>query len=216
MSKKKTHAQEADPAPPEDGNAESGDETFKVDDRRHWQQEEAPDGDEGVDAAPAKPSVLDEYRLRAEAAEGKLLEYIEAFKRHQADHEQARERLARDVDRKVDLKFGELLGDLLETLDDLDLSLEHVRGVEEAEPLARGVAMARDRFLATLQKHGVERISPEGVPFDPNEAEAMRVDPVDSDAADQRVTATLKPGYKLGDRVIRAAKVAVGRYKPPA
>lgn len=216
MSKKRTQEQESESALPDNGNAESGDETFKVDDRRHWQREETPDGDEPVDAAPARPSVLDEYRLRAEAAEGKLLEYIEAFKRSQADHEQVRERLARDVDRKVELKFGELLGDLLETLDDLDLSLEHVQGVEEAEPLAQGVAMARDRFLAALQKHGVEKISPEGVPFDPNEAEALRVDPVDSDAADQRVTATLKPGYKLGDRVIRAAKVAVGRYKPPA
>ena len=215
MSKKKTHEQEHQPASSEEGNAESGDPAFKVDDRRHWQQEGTPDGDEPVDVAPAKPSVLDEYRQRAEAAERKLLDYIEAFKRHQVDHEQVRERLARDVDRKVDLKFGELLGELLETLDDLDLSLEHMQGVREAEPLVQGVAMARDRFLTTLQKHGVERISPEGVPFDPNEAEAMRVDPVDSDAADQHVTATLKPGYKLGDRVIRAAKVAVGRYKRP-
>jgi molecular chaperone GrpE len=216
MSKKQTHDHE--PAPSERGNAESGDEEFKVDDRRHWQQEGMPDGDEpaeGVEVAPARPSVLDEYRQRAEAAERKLLDYIEAFKRHQADHEQVRERLARDVDRKVDLKFGELLGELLETVDDLDLSLEHMQGVREAEPLAQGVAMARDRFLTTLQKYGVERISPEGVPFDPNEAEAMRVDPVDSDAADQHVTETLKPGYKLGDRVIRAAKVAVGRYKRP-
>jgi len=218
MSKKKTREREPEPAPPQNGDTESGDETFKVDDRRHWQQEEAPEGDqaaEAVEVAPAKPSVLDEYRERAETAERKLLEYIEAFKRHQADHEQLRERLARDVDRRVDLKFGELLGELLETLDDLDLSLEHVQGVSEAEPLAQGVAMARDRFLTTLQKHGVEKISPEGMAFDPNEAEAIRVDPVDSDADDQLVTETVKPGYKLGDRVIRAAKVAVGRYRRP-
>jgi molecular chaperone GrpE len=123
-----------------------------------------------------------------------------------------RGRLARDVDRKVDLKFGELLGELLVTLDDLDLSLAHVRGVSEAEPLAQGVAMARDRFLATLESHGVEKIAPDGKPFDPNEAEAMRVDPVATAEADNAVTETLKPGYRLGDRVIRAAQVAVGRY----
>ena len=194
------------------GNGEdSNDQEFKVDDRRHWQQDEA-EQDENAEAAPAQPSILDEFRQRAEQAEQKLLEYIEAFKRHQADQDKVRERLTRDVDRKVDLKFGSLVGQLLETLDDLDLSLDHVRGVPGAEPLARGVVMARDRFLAALEKHGVERFSPEGQRFDPNESEALRVDPVDSAKDDQVVTETLKPGYKLGDRVIRAAKVAVGRH----
>jgi molecular chaperone GrpE len=213
MKNKKTIGQEAEPVPAGGGKGENDREEFKVEDRRHWQQEEAVDEAEATAVEPARPSVLDEYRQRAEDAEQKLLEYIDAFKLHQADQEQTRVRLARDVDRRVDLKFGELVGDLLETLDDLDLSLEHVQGVPEAELLARGVAMARDRFLATLQKHGIERISPEGTPFDPNDAEAVRVDPVDSTEADQQVTETLKPGYKLGDRVIRAAKVAVGRHK---
>jgi molecular chaperone GrpE len=87
-----------------------------------------------------------------------------------------------------------------------------VSDVPEARPLAEGVMMARDRFLTILLKHGVERISPEGQPFDPNESEALRVDPVDSKDRDQTVTETLKPGYRLGARVIRAAQVAVGRY----
>jgi len=202
--------QDSEPAA---GHGETDAEEFKVDDRRHWQQDDEADEDGATEVEPARPTVLDEYRLRAEDAERKLLEYIEAFKRHQADQEQVRARLARDVDRRVDLKFGELVGDLLQTLDDLDLSLEHVRDVPEAEPLATGVSMARDRFLATLQQRGVERISPEGKPFDPNEAEAMRVDPVDTAEADQVVTETLQKGYRLGDRVLRAAKVAVGRYR---
>jgi molecular chaperone GrpE len=117
------------------------------------------------------------------------------------------------VERRVDLRFGDLLDELLVTVDDLDLSLDHVQDVAEAEPLARGVAMARDRFLATLAKHGVERISPEGEAFDPNDSEAVRVDPVDDREADNVVTETIRPGYKLGDRVIRAARVAVGRFK---
>ena len=165
---------------------------------------------------PARPSVLDEYRLRAEEAERKLLEYIEAFKRHQTDQDQVRQRLTRDVERKVELQFGGLVGELLVTVDDLDLSLRHVSEIPEARPLAEGVTMARDRFLSILQKHGVERISPEGQPFDPNEAEALRVDPVESKKRDQTVTETLKPGYRLGDRVSRAAQVAVGRYTPPS
>lgn len=193
-------------------NGEEAEDDFKVEDRRHWQQEDDAETDP---VEPPRPSVLDEFRQRAEQAENKLLEYIEAFKRHRADQEQLRERLARDVDRKTDLRFGDLVTQLLDTVDDLDLSLEHVRGVAGAEPLAEGVGMARDRFLAVLQKHGVERVSPDGETFDPNTAEALRIDPVDTIARDSTVTETLKPGYKLGDRVIRAAKVAVGRYQKP-
>ena len=213
MSEEKIFDREQGPAPDGDGE-QSGDEEFRVEDKRHWQQDEEEAEAEGnAEVEPARPSILDEFRERAEQAEQKLTEYIEAFKRHKADQDNVRVRLTRDVERKVDLKFGDLVGDLLETLDNLDLSLEHVRGVPGAEPLAEGVVMARDRFLATLEKHGVERFSPEGQPFDPNEAEAVRVDPVDSADDDHVVTETLKPGYKLRDRVIRAAKVAVGQHK---
>jgi len=202
MSDEKTF--EEDPSVEDDGD------DFTVADRRHWKVEDGEEPDANVE--PAKPSVLDEYRLRAEEAERKLLEYIEAFKRHQNDQDQVRQRLTRDVERKVELQFGGLVGELLVTVDDLDLSLRHVSDVPEARPLAEGVMMTRDRFLAILLKHGVERISPEGQPFDPNESEALRVDPVDSKERDQTVTETLKPGYRLGARVIRAAQVAVGRY----
>ena len=183
---------------------------FKVQDRRHWQQND--DLEAADEVEPAKPSYLEAYRERAEAAENKLQEYIEAFKNHEAEQEQVRTRLSRDVDRKVELMFGELLGELLRTVDDLDLSLSHIANVPEAGPLAKGVAMARDRFLATLARHGVQQVSCEGQPFDPNEAEALRVDSVDSADRDGVVTEILQPGYKLGERMIRPAKVAVGRY----
>ena len=73
-----------------------------------------------------------------------------------------------------------------------------------------GVTLVRDRFLATLERNGVERIDPAGEEFDPNVAEALRVDPVDSPDLDGKVTLVLRPGYRLGERVLRAAQVAVG------
>ena len=195
------------------GNGESeGDETFTVKDRRHWQTEEA-EADEETAVEPARPSIIDEYRERAEAAEAKLQEYIEAFKKFRSEQEQVRGRLARDVDRKVDLRFGDLVTELLEAMDDLDLALEHVRDVPEAEPLARGVGLARRRFLGALERNGVTPLEPTGNEFDPTEAEAMRMDPVDSPEQDGHVTEVLRAGYRLGDRVIRAARVAVGKLE---
>ena len=185
---------------------------FKVEDRRHTAYDEEAGATADAEVGPRKPTVIDEYRRRTETAEAKLQEYIDAFKTHQREQDDVRTRLERDVDRKVELKFGRMAGELLETLDVLDLSLSHMRDVPEAEPLLDGVTMARDGFLATLERHGIEKIAPEGAAFDPNEAEAVRVDPVDGPEADGMVTATLQPGYRLGDFVIRAARVAVGRF----
>ena len=96
-------------------------------------------------------------------------------------------------------------------MDDLDLALSHVADVAEAKELARGVELVRDRFLAILQEHGVEKLDPSGNPFDPNTSEAIGVEPVEEDSMDGLVTRTYHPGYRLGDRVIRPARVAVGK-----
>lgn len=215
MSRDKTTAPKPAGRGPGDGETPAEDSEIKVEDKRHWQQDGADAGDDDEPVEPAQPTVVEGYKLRAEQAERKLQEYIEAFKSHQAEQDQVRARLARDVDRRVELQFGELLTQLVATVDDLDLSLSHVREVAEARPLAKGVAMARDRFLKALERSGVERISPQGRPFDPNEAEAMRVDPIDSPEQNDMVTETLRPGYRLGKRVIRPAQVAVGRHTPP-
>lgn len=190
-------------------NGQEDAEEFKVDDRRHWV---SPDDEPARDVTPRSPSMIDEYRERTEAAENKLQEYIEAFKGFKKEQEDFRERLNRDVDRRVDLQFGGLVEELLEAMDNLDLALEHVADVPAAEPLARGVELARRRFLEALERHGVEKVDPSGEEFDPNEAEAMRVDPVNEPAMSGKVTDVLRPGYRLGDRVIRPARVAVGRH----
>lgn len=195
---------------------DSADKDFKVEDRRHWADGALEDAeDASPPAEPARPTVIDEYRRRAESAEQKLQDYIEAFKTFREEQDNARVRRDRDIDRAIELKFGELVGELLESMDNLDLALEHASGVPEAEPLARGVELARNRFLSALERNGVEKIEPNGSPFDPRESEAMRVDPVDDEARDGAVTETMQAGYKLGELVIRPARVAVGRYKKP-
>jgi len=186
-------------------------DTFKVEDRRHWAIEDEQEQDEAA-AEPARPTVLDEYRQRAEDAERKLQEYIEAFKGFKQEQDAFRERLRKDVERRVELRFGELVGTLLESLDNLDLALSHARELSGAESLTEGLALARDRFLAALEQHGVEQVVPGPGEFDPNDAEAVRVDPVDVRERDGCVTETLRPGYRLGDLVVRPARVAVGRF----
>ena len=189
---------------------DDSDSAFKVKDRRHWAREDR-DDDEADDSSSTRPTIIEEYDERARAAEARLQEYIAAFKEAQAEHDAFRERLGRDVDRRVALQFGELISELLLSVDDLELALHHAEQVPEAKPLADGVALARDRFLAALEKRGVEKLDPAGDEFDPNTSEALRVDPVDDPDRDGKVTETLRPGYRLGDHVVRPARVAVGR-----
>ena len=108
-------------------------------------------------------------------------------------------------------KDGEIVAELLKSIDDLDLALAHCGDGDAVQNLANGVRMVRDKFLETLLAHGVQRMEPDGETFDPNTAEAIRVDPVEDEEMNGKVTATLRPGYRLGDRIIRAAQVAVGR-----
>jgi molecular chaperone GrpE len=196
------------------GRSAEGDagSAFKVQDKRHWAREDR-EGEEPDESVSTRPTVVDEYERRAEAAEARLQEYIAAFKEAQAEQDAFRERMGKDIDRRVALQFAELISDLLLSLDDLDLALAHVEQVPEAKPLAEGVALARNRFLASLERHGVEKVDPEGEAFDPNTSEAVRVDPVDEAERDGKVTETLRPGYRLADLVVRPARVAVGRRK---
>jgi molecular chaperone GrpE len=194
------------------GNPEEGEEEFKVTDRRHWNAED--DDDVGT-GEPLKPTIIDEFRTRTEAAEQKLQEYIEAFKQFRDEQSQVRKRLNRDVDRRVDQKFGEVVSELLETVDNLDLALDHARKSPGGDSLLNGIELARNQFLATLERAGVEKIETAGLAFDPNEAEALRVDPVESAEKDGTITETMRPGYRIREQLIRPARVAVGRLQRP-
>lgn len=198
----------ADPELGKDFEQES-DDAFKVADKRHW-AEENEEKETEEEPTPRAPSIIDEYRARTEEAERKLHEYIEAYKTAKKEQDQVRKRLQEDVQNRAQRMFGSLVGDLLGTIDHLDLALQHAGKSDEAQALAQGVKLARDGFIQTLLQHGVERIAPEGQPFDPNEAEAVRMDPVDESKHDQ-VTEVLRPGYRFGELVLRPAQVAVGR-----
>ena len=192
---------------------------MKVEDKRHGARRGEPDdgggnGEGSAEEQEARSEELEAMRQRAQAAERKLQEVQSGFLAARADMEATRERLLRDVDRKVELRFGSLVADLLEAVDDLDRALEHGATVEAAAPFLRGVALARDGFLGALAKAGVARIDPLNEPYDPNLSEAVGVLPVTDQEQHDAVLQVVRPGYALGDRIIRPARVLVGRLLP--
>jgi molecular chaperone GrpE (heat shock protein) len=167
------------------------------------------------EAGPQTPTVdpeeFEALRVRAEGAERKLREIQQTFVLAKAELDATRARLERDLERKVEIKFADLVADLLDCADDLDRAIEHGGTIPAAASVIRGVALARERFLAALQKAGLERIEPIGELYDPNVAEAVGIVPAADPAEHDTVLQLARVGYKLSGRVIRPARVLIGR-----
>ena len=78
--------------------------------------------------------------------------------------------------------------------------------------LLKGVELVRDLFLSKLASYQVVRFRDDGAAFDPRRHEAVSIVPVTDPALDDRVVSVIRPGYSIGDDVLRPATVAVGRF----
>jgi molecular chaperone GrpE len=179
------------------------------------ERDRSTDASEMEDVEPKLPEIdpeeFEAVKARAEGAERKLREIQGTFTAAKAELDATRARLERDLERKVELRFADLVKDLLESADDLDRAIEHGRTMRAAAPVIEGVALARDRFLAALAKAGLERIEPVGEAYDPNVAEAVGTVPVSDPQAHDTVVQLERVGYRLAGRVIRPARVLVGQ-----
>jgi molecular chaperone GrpE len=146
----------------------------------------------------------------AEAALAKVTQERDALAdsllRLRAEFENFRRRANRELVQARERSQGELLGELLPVLDNLERALDAAEHHEEGKVLA-GVRMTRDMFVDLLRRVGVEEIETLGAQFDPVVHEAMLMEP--SESEEGTVTAVLERGYKQGEYVLRPAKVAV-------
>src|SRR6185295_9945020 len=126
-------------------------------------------------------------------------EYLNDLKRVAADFENYRKRVARDHER--------LVKELLPVLDDLERSLEAAAQHEEAK-LEEGVRLVHRELVEALAREGLVEVETDGQ-FDPHVHEALLSQP--SEQEDGSVIEVLQKGYRLGDRVLRPARVVVSQ-----
>ena len=125
-------------------------------------------------------------------------QYLDAYRRAQADFENYRKQAQKRLDDAVVRSLGGFVENLLPVLDSCDAALAH--GASEVEPIVSAL-------YGALAKEGLERIDPKGSPFDPAEAEAVVHEP--GEGGEQVVAEVLRPGYRWRGRVIRPAMVKV-------
>lgn len=104
-----------------------------------------------------------------------------------------------------------LLGSMLDVLDNLDRAVK----VAEAGPkvVAEGIELIRQQLLSVLKSEGVEPIETYGLEYDPNVAEAIVVEAVEA-GRDNLVVDEVQRGYRHGEKVLRPARVKVGKATP--
>lgn len=172
-------------------------------------QEPEPEPGKGDTAADedALARLEDENRALARQVE----ELKDRLVRNAADTENYKKRLQRDKEEAVRYANTALVKDLIGPLDDFSRALDAAEQSSNFEALKEGVRMIEDRLYSTLKNNwGLEVIDKSDVPFDPEEHEACLMEEVDG-LDEDTVTMMLQKGYKLNGRVIRPAKVKVGR-----
>jgi molecular chaperone GrpE len=132
-------------------------------------------------------------------------EYLALAQRTQADFENYRKRVARESALAQERGVAKLAKELLPALDNLDRALE---AAAQDDPLLQGVRFVREELAGALSRTGVESFSPKGEQFDPALHEAMSQLPVQG-LASGTVAEVYQPGYRLGDHIIRPARVVV-------
>jgi molecular chaperone GrpE len=134
-------------------------------------------------------------------------EYLALAQRTQADFENFRKRIARDSAAAQERGAVALAKELLPALDNLDRAID---AAAKDDPLLQGVRLVRSELGAALARTGIESFSPDGEAFDPTLHEAVATAPQPPDGAESgTVVEVYQAGYRLGENVIRPARVVV-------
>ena len=165
-------------------------------------EEAPPEQDSPAEPSPAEALEHDIGELQEKARERD--EYLALAQRTQADFENYRKRVARDVSAAESRGVARLAKELLPALDNL------ARALESDAVDAEGLRLVRSEFAAALERMGIEEFDPEGERFDPNLHEAMAQHPVDG-AEPGTVVEVYERGYRIDGSVLRPARVVVAQ-----
>src|ERR671923_836105 len=151
----------------------------------------------------------EELEERAALLEKERDEYLTDLQRVAADFENYRKRVAREQENLTARAHERLVKELLPVVDDLERALRAAEEHEEAK-LEEGVRLVHRALAEALSREGLEEVPVDGK-FDPHVHEALLSQP--SDADEGSVIDVVQKGYKLGDRVLRPARVVVAGPK---
>jgi molecular chaperone GrpE len=169
---------------------------------------ESAGGTEGQ-ASEEKPAENPEPVLtELEKAQAEASEMKSRYLRSVADMENYRKRIAREKQDIIRSAAANVIESLLPVLDNMKLGLQAAEKHPEAKEVTFGFQMVDDQLKKSLGEQGLEELIPDGAVFDPNLHECI-AHQTSEDVAEDHVIQTVRAGYRLNDRLIRAANVIV-------
>ncbi|MCU1264407.1 MAG: co-chaperone GrpE [Acidobacteria bacterium] len=195
---------------------EGKEEELRVTDRRRIRLDDDADG---TAAAPAEepnlqPAYVEELEARARGAEQKMLEVQSRFEQLrsqlQRETDETRQRLNRAADERAERQKVEFIAALLPVMDNLQRAIAAAAEGSPREAVVDGLKGTLASFNAALMATGAEPIPSVGEQFNPELHDAVDTLPVDA-GKDGIVTGEYTTGFKIGDRLLRPARVQVGR-----
>lgn len=152
-----------------------------------------------------------ELRDSVEQLKGEVEEYKNQYLRKHADYENFRKRLLREKDESIKYANEALLKDLMTIIDDFERAIQSAEETKDFESFLSGIKLIEKRFVSMLEQNwGLKRMETAGEEFDPQRHEALMMEER-PDCDREEVVEVYQKGYSLNDRVIRHAKVKVGK-----
>jgi molecular chaperone GrpE len=199
---------------PEQPEGGSGDSPFHFTDKRKVDPttgapREGGTGSDGPSGEPTDPLDALDFEPSVEAVEDSELlaakaeaaEHLDALQRERASFTNYRNRALRDQEAARTRGTQDVLAALLPVLDDIERAKAHAE-------LSGPMAAIAEKLDASLAKFGVERFGTVGEEFDPTVHEAL-MHSTEADATSTTINLVVEPGYRIGDKLVRAARVGV-------
>lgn len=168
-----------------------------------------------LDTSPAKLlAEVEQLREQLEAAQRGEEENRAGWQRAAADFANFRRRTEQDREQNLGLANEALLSKLLAIVDDFDRAIAQLPAELQGQGWVEGIAAIDRKLRQLLESEGLTPIESEGRPFDPREHEAL-VQEETSHVPEGTVTNEIQRGYRIRDRVLRPALVAVAKNPSP-
>ena len=188
---------------------------IKIEDEETLNEEPVAETDKEAESAEEKSEEVAEEEAEEKTPLEKAQDEIEELKdkwlRSVAEFENYRKRTLKERAELI-LNGGEkVIIAILPVLDDMERAIENGEKTDDPTVLREGMELIHQKFMKTLEGQGVSKIETEDADFDTDVHEAVAMVPGMGDDKKGKVIDCLQKGYKLNDKVIRHAKVAVGQ-----
>ena len=159
----------------------------------------------------ASIDVQDSVQDESAVLKNEIQELKDKYLRHVAEFDNFRKRNARERLELIQTAGKDVIVALLEVLDDCDRAEKQLQATEELGMMKEGIQLVFNKLKGTLQAKGLKPMQSIGNPFDPDQHEAISEVPVSDTKLKGKVVDEVEKGYYLNDKIIRFAKVVVGK-----